>query len=175
MAKQIKAPKLEVSKALDRKMKVKSETKSEVIESALSVEELKMKNLGWSMKLKIKKILPKSYHDFMVRFIFNEEPYETRIKQIEERMENNKQPRLLKQIDREEMDDLKREIHDVERERAENKRQCITIEFLAQVEQLKYDGADTILSVRIPDNIIEPVNKVKMLFGFYKVELTPQI
>lgn len=173
MAKNIKAPKREIVPELVKK--IKKQPKTDVITSTLSVEELKMKNLGWSMKLKIKQIMPKSFHDFAVKFVFDERPGEARIKQLEERMENNKQPRLLKSIDKAEMDDLKDEINDVRREMAENKRQCITIEFLAQVEQLKYSGADTILSVRIPDNIIEPVNKVKMLFGFYKVELMPQI
>jgi hypothetical protein len=51
---------------------------------------------------------------------------------------------------------------------------CKKIEYLGEVKELKYKDGDTILLMRLPDNVIEELNQAKMLFNFYKIELTPQ-
>ena len=56
---------------------------------------------------------------------------------------------------------------------AEKKRQCPTIDFSGKVEQIKYAGAETVMTMNIPDSAIDPLNKSKTMFQYYKIQLSP--
>lgn len=147
----------------------------EIITSSLSVSELKMKDLMWSMKLIVHYIMPKSYHDFIVRFIFNEEPFLNNIAELEMKLGGSKNMRLFKDMDRDEIEDARETIDEIKADMAKKKKECVTIEFLGEVTNIKYSAGDTILDLRIPDHIINPVNNVKTMFGYYTLELQPKI
>jgi hypothetical protein len=147
----------------------------EVISSALSLDELKMKDLCWSMKLIIHHIMPKSFHDFKIKFVFNEKPFENNIAMVEDKLRGNTNRRLFSDMNKADIDDLNEEIAEIKSDMEKKKTECPTIEFIAQVEELKYSGNDTILKVSVPDHIIESTNEVKMRFGYYRVELQAQV
>lgn len=52
-------------------------------------------------------------------------------------------------------------------------RDCPEIQFNTTVEEIKYKDSETRLSCRIPDDVIEPINKQKYRLEAYKVILLP--
>jgi len=159
-----------------KKELLKGENDSQIgfIEGSFMLDTLQLKNsFYWFSKFKVKQILPKSYHDYNVRMVFNETPYLERIERFKEKLSASRNKKLFKKMEEEEIQDIKDQIKDEERDMAEIKRQCPTIEFTGKVEQLKYAGAETVITMHIPDNAIEPLNKSKTLFQYYKIQLTP--
>lgn len=135
-----------------------------------------MLNLQWQAKMSVTKILPKSYYDYKVKMILDESPYQKTIAdlELERKQLGHGQQTLLPDM----MEARKTELHDLiveERQRLEEMRdKCKKIEYMGEVKELKYKDGDTILLMRLPDNVIEELNQAKMLFNFYKIELTPQ-
>ena len=151
------------------------EKKIGLIEGSFMLDTLQLKNaFYWLAKLKVKQILPKSYHEYNVKMIFNEAPYLERISRFEEKLNLGKQNRkLFKKMEQEDIDDVKDQIKDEQRDMAEKKRQCPTIDFSGKVEQIKYAGAETVMTMNIPDSAIDPLNKSKTMFQYYKIQLSP--
>jgi hypothetical protein len=146
------------------------------ITALFKVDEIKMKNLRWSFKIAVTKILPKTYHDYSCRLSLDEEPYDKKIKHEENRIEEIKRDQsLFKDNDRSKIADCNTEIVEIRKEMREMKVTCYPIDFHGQIEALKYKDGDTHLVVKIPDDVIEDLNKQKNLFPHYKIELTPII
>jgi hypothetical protein len=147
-----------------------------VISTGFELKQLMLKDQTWTAQILVKKILPKTFHDYGIKMIFDEKPYADRIERVKEQVANaKKEQKLFKEMSKADIDELEGDIKAIEKEKAEMKRQCLTIEFSAVVEQLKYDGGDTKLAIRLPDNVIEPLNKAKLTMNYYKIELEPLV
>lgn len=145
-----------------------------VIESTFMLEQIQLKGMMWGAKIRIQEILPKSYHKYGIKVLFNEEPYMKRIERLEEKLTNSKtSKKLFADMDKEDIEEIKDEIKEIQKEMSDIKKQCLTIEFLATVEQIKYSNGNTNVALRIPDDVIEPINKAKTMFQYYKIELKP--
>lgn len=140
------------------------------------VKELTMKESQWRMKLKVEDILPRTYYRYQVEMIFDEEPYNRRINSVRDQIadvRDAKQKPLFDDAD-EKISDLEDEMATIEKNMEAERAECPTIKMPARVEELKYSGNDTMLVFRIPDHVIEQLNKNKLKFGSYILELTPE-
>ncbi len=128
----------------------------------------------WRMKLVVWKILPKAYHDYTIKFLVDEEPFEKRIKSVEDKIELvRKEGSLFPENDNREIRNLHGLITDINLELKKLKQQCDVIEFVSEIEEIKYKDGNTHVVMKIPDVVIEPLNQAKLLIGNYKVELLP--
>lgn len=128
----------------------------------------------WRMKLIVWKILPKAYHDYTIKFVVDEGPFEKRIKSLEDKIATiQKEPSLFDERDKKEVTKLRELIVDIQKELSALKKQCGVIEFVSEIEEIKYKDGNTNVLMKIPDVIIDPLNKAKLLIGNYKVELVP--
>jgi len=136
------------------------------IVSTVGLEEIKLKDLKWLVKLKIGTTLPKSYHRYKILMELDETPYLDRIADLEAQIKGTlfeKVPATIKQLDK--------NILEVKKTLAERKKECEKMEFNAVVEEVKYRGSDTLLTVKVPDDIIEAFNRQKTRLSYYKVNL----
>jgi len=148
-----------------------------VITAHFALGELLLKDLMWTMKIRIGSILPKSYHSYNMLIAFDEEPYERNIDKFNREISQlkfEKQQPLFEEDTEEKIEEKEKQI-EVERRRMSDRRaECPDMEMIAEVEELKYSGGSTIIKFRIPDFIIKDLNENKLKFGSYKMILTPQ-
>jgi len=149
--------------------------KSLVIDANFALLQVLLKeDKRWRMKIGVYKILPKSYHDYTIHLIVDEEPFEKRIQSVEEKIERIRKERsLFAEKDDKEIRDQKELIVDIQNELAEMKDKCEEMEFVAEIEEIKYKDGNTVVLMKVPDNVIEPLNKSKMFIQFYKIEFSP--
>lgn len=161
---------------MTKKTAKKSKKEIEKIEAKFSIEQIVMdKDLQWKTKMKVTKILPKSYHDYTIKMTLDETPYDKRIATLELELKElgRGQQQLLKEMAEERKGQLNDEIV-LEKQRLEDMRdKCKAIEFLGEVKELKYKDGDTIILIRLADEVIEQLNKAKYLFSNYKISLIP--
>lgn len=144
------------------------------ISSRFALTSVTLKEMRWNMKIHVYQILPRTYHKYTIKFLVDEEPFESRIKSLDQKREKiNSDPVLFDKFRDKDMKDIDSMVMSIRHELAEIKRQCDTIEFVAEIEELKYKDGHTIVTMKIPDNIIEPLNKAKMLINYYRANLLP--
>lgn len=134
------------------------------------------KDLNWRVNLLAKMIVPKSSVVYKVELDFNAEPFERRVQEVNEAIEKSKKtPRLMDEMDKEALADLKEELKGAEKHLLEMAEKCPTIPFDGLVEQIKYDRMKgvTILSFRISDEVAREMADSVENFRFYQLKLTP--
>jgi len=138
------------------------------IESTFFLESLAMKRLRWSAKFGIHSVLPKTYHTYKMILEFNEEPYLDRIHDLEKDLDESlfKNEKVSKK-------QVAKKIRDIRNQISRLRKDCVKIEFTATVEGLKYKDSSTDLTIRIPDDVIDPLNKQKVRLDLYKINLVP--
>ena len=138
------------------------------IESKIEVESITLKNKRWRAKLIINTILPRSYHLYSITLEVDEAPYLKRIEDLQRGLDESlfKEERVSKKKTIESINNINKEL-------AQMKKDCETIKFGATVEEIKYRDGDTLLACRIPDDVIEPLNRQKYRMEAYKIGLTP--
>lgn len=144
--------------------------------SVFLFEELRMKKeLYWTMKVLLKCILPQSFREYTIRLSLNEEPYETRISDLErtiEKIESDAQDELFEGGNKKtQIKNCKDEIKEIEQELKEALEMTIPIEFEGSIEKLEYKGTDTMLVFYIPAEITNEINSVRAKLTAYKIEL----
>jgi len=147
-------------------------TEKLTITAKFKLSEITMKEDGrWKIKMVVYKQLPKGDHDYSVRFEFDDEPFLKTIKQLEKDIaEVEANPTLLQSIDNDKINRLNHRIDDTQREMLKNKKECPTIEFVAQTEQIKWT-ADTSLVFKVLDSVIQPLNEQRFRISEYRVVL----
>lgn len=138
----------------------------DTIESTVRLDEIKLKDMRWLVKLRIGTLLPKSYHLYKVIMELDEKPYKDRIEDLEAQVKGTlfeNDPAQVKQLDK--------SIADVRKQLSERQKECERMEFNATVEELKYKDSDTVVTVRVPDDIIEAFNRQKSRLSYYKINL----
>lgn len=146
------------------------------IESLFAVVHLLMKeDRRWRLKLKIKTILPKSYYNYGVRLLVDEEPFERRIEHIEEKIADAKaNPSLLDQLSNRRLNDYDDDIIKVRKELLDLKKRCPVMDFFATVNEVKYKDGDTVVEFNIPHDVIASLNEQRDMLTYYKVRLEPK-
>lgn len=148
--------------------------KQEVVAtSVFLVEGLTMKkDLLWRLKLTLKTTLPESFREYGVRLSLNEEPYETRIGDIERRKADvQAENQLFGAEKKKQLKGFDEQVAEVERELEEARADSPVIEFDATIEQLAYKDGDTVVVMMIPAAAISDLNDNRRKLSGYKVEL----
>lgn len=142
------------------------------ITAKFKLSEITMKEDGrWKIKMVVYKQLPKGDHDYSVKLEFDDEPFLKTIKQLEKDIaEVEANPTLLQSIDNDKIKRLNRRIDETQREMLEDEKQCPSIEFVAQTEQIKWT-ADTALVFKVLDSVIQPLNEQRFKLSKYRVVL----
>lgn len=139
-----------------------------MIESTIFLQELKLKDKRWSAKMLIGTILPKSYHRYQVKMELDESPYLDRIAELEKGLDDS-----LFREEKGSVRETNKRIGQIRDELKKMKESCVTIEFGAIVEEVKYKDSETLLTARIPDDIIQDLNEQKFRLEAYKIALIP--
>lgn len=153
---------------MGKKKKEPDVTEIGAITSTLQLEALELKRLRWRGKFNVETILPRTYHRYRMVLNFDEAPYLERIQDMEDSFGAGlfkNDPKQVKQHNK--------AVGDLRDDMLRLKNDCETMDFWATVEELKYKDTDTILTVRIPDDVIEAINRQKSRLSLYKVELVP--
>lgn len=152
------------------------ENTSLAIVSGFSLIELKMKNdLRWTLKILVHEIMPKAHHDYSIKFEFDEEPYQDNIDQLEQDISDlSDNPTMFPDVDKKTVNDIQTRIEKIKKEMEKMRNDCPDISFVAQTEEVKYKGNDTVLVVRILDTVIDPINEHRFKFSHYRAVLDPK-
>lgn len=139
-----------------------------MIESTIFLQELKLKDKRWSAKMLIGVTLPKSHHRYNVKMELDTAPYEDRITELEQGLDES-----LFREEKSSVRDTNKRIKEIRQELERMQNDCYPIEFSCVVEEVKWKDRDTLLTARIPDDIIEDLNKQKFRLEAYKIILFP--
>jgi predicted DNA binding CopG/RHH family protein len=138
------------------------------IESTLQLEALELKKMRWVAKFNVEAILPRTYHRYRMVLEFDESPYLERIEDLEDSFNSGlfkNDPKMVKQHNK--------SVGELRENMEAQRNDCETMDFWATVQELKYKDTDTRISVRIPDDVIEAINRQKTRLNLYKVKLVP--
>jgi len=144
---------------------LKSDASTSIV-STVRLEEIKLKDLCWLVKLRIGETLPKAYHQYKIIMELDETPYLERIEDLENQVRGS-----LFEHDAAQRKEVDRNIELVRQSLEERRKECERMQFNATVEELKYKDAGTTVTVRVPDDIIEAFNRQKTRFGYYQITL----
>ena len=147
---------------------IDDEMKVGLIESELDIEELKMKKNRWTIKMWVDHALKRSFHTYKILLTLNEEPYEQRIEDLEQQLNDS-----LFAEETTTKASVTKNIKKVRQELKERKKECFDIKFVITLEELKYKDQGTSILARIPDDVIEELNHQKSRYSYYKVILEP--
>ena len=138
------------------------------IESAFDLVSLTMKEMRWSVKLGIRSILPRSYHQYKITLQLNEKPWLDRIDDFEAELNGS-----LFKNEKTSKKDVAKKVAEQRKDLDETRKVCEKIEFSGIVESLKYKNNETSLEMRIPDDVIQAINQQKVRLPIYKISLVP--
>ena len=146
------------------------------IKASFDIQSLQMdKDLLWKLDLEIKQILPKSFYTYDIKLVFDEESWNNDIAQVKRDIEDvESENTLFDDVKKKRTKKLRADIEDIEFKREERRGECPTIEFSAQVTELKYKNHITRVKMAIPDDAINLLNVNKYNFGDYRAELSPK-
>lgn len=130
--------------------------------------------LYWILKLNIDQILSRSYYKYNLRLSINEEPFNRRINDAENKIsEINTEAHLPGMENKQEIKELQDRIKTIKNELNQLIKQTDVMEFMADVLTLKYSGVATVIEFKIPADTINLLNKNRFFFSQYKIELEP--
>lgn len=138
------------------------------IETPLFLTSLTLKEMKWSAKLVVRTLLPRSYHRYKVILQLDEQPWLDRIADYEKELDDS-----LFKNEKTSKKELSRRVADQRKDLEETRQQCEKIEFSAIVDALRYKDNDTAIELRVPDDVIEPLNRQKVRMPLYKIALIP--
>lgn len=157
-------------------LKAKPEKIRTTIEAHFSFVLLSMdKDFKWRLKMRVDSILPEMYYRYDLKMILDEEPYERRIEDLQTEIKKltTGQTMLLKDVENSKREELEEKVEQEKANLEDMRERCKDIEFPASMEVLKYGILETIVTFRIPDDIIERLNAQKTLISYYKIRLIP--
>ena len=174
--------KKEAKAIAENAIKVQSEIKKPfLIETTFSLAgatPLALKNdasgIYWVLKLNINQILDRSFYEYNVKLSVNEEPFNRRIDNCENKLEELRtEAHLPNMDDKSQMKELENTIKKIKQELATLIKTTDVIEFFCKVMSIKYNGVVTVVEINVPADTIQLLNKNRFSFGQYKIELEP--
>lgn len=138
------------------------------IVTTVRLEKIELKDLMWHCKLRIGTQLPRSYHLYKIIMEVDEQPFLERIEEIEIDLKSG-----LFENDATSKARADKDIAYIKKTLEDRKRECEKMQFNAAVVELKYRENDTLIVVRVADDIIEAFNRQKSRFAYYKITLNP--
>ena len=139
------------------------------IVSSLDLESIMLKKKRWQAKIYVNEILPRSYRGYKIVLSLDEEPYLKRMEELTKSLDDTlfREDGGMKSSNNKKITEIRTQLETLRSE-------CETIEFLSIVEELKYKNSSTLMTIRLPDDVIEPFNRQKMRLDIYKITLIPQ-
>ncbi len=144
------------------------ETYTGTIEAKIQLDQLTLKDKRWEARLIIGEILPRSFYKYSVVLTLDEKPYHERIEAIEKDLNSSlfAEEKISKKKALETINGIRKELESM-------RKQCEEIKFAAVVKEIKYKDGETVVICRIPDDVIEPLNRQKFKMEAYHILLTP--
>ena len=139
-----------------------------IIETTLDLNTIELKKLRWFVKMYVGERLPKTYHAYKIKLVYNDKPLLDRIADIENEFEETL---FAKEKSSRTMHNKR--IAEIRAQLKKEEDDCEKIEFVALVEELKYKDSSTLLKIKVPDDVIEAFNRQKTRFNIYKICLIP--
>jgi hypothetical protein len=139
-----------------------------------------VKERVWFFSVQIAFELPRTFLAYSIKMVFNEEPYQERVRMTESRIKHVQEQDNLLTPTKEEQAHIKKEVAKLEVEKAKEIKsmndmnaRCIPMEFGAKLTELKYQSGDSKVKFSIPAGVIGTLNEVRDLLDYYKMELVP--
>lgn len=130
------------------------------------------KFLEWTLKITLKTQLPQSFRDYKVKLSLNEEPYKMKIEDLERRVTDiESENQLFEGNKKQQIKDIKEEIKEIEAELKQDLENTPEIEFNGIIQKLEYKNGDTVVTLWIPADTANEINKVRTILKTYKVDL----
>jgi len=154
----------------------KKSTVQEALPVATSVflfDSLKMdKSLYWDLKIAMKTILPEGFREYTVKLSLNEEPFNMRIEDLQNRLAVIKdQKQLFSAEQKKEMSDIEDQIEEVKDEMKEMLEITPAIEFETVITKIEWKNGDTIFTMNLPAEQVNEFNDNRSKLSTYKIEL----
>lgn len=128
----------------------------------------------WLLKLNIKEILNRSYHQYKIRMSVDEKPFEQRILDTEQKIDEiGSESHLPGMGNNGEIKALQSKIKEIKASLAKLIADTEIIEFYASVTTISYKGIMTVVELQIPADNIQALNKNRFFFNQFKIELEP--
>lgn len=139
------------------------------IEAPLKLAKIELKDLEWLVKLKVKTLLPRAYQRYELSLVYNRASKVERIKELHSSLVGT-----LFEMDPKEWKRRDKQILDIVRDMEDEEAMCETMKFSARIVKLEYKSSDTTeVVIRVPDDIIDSLNRQKTRLDKYKVVLNP--
>jgi len=139
-----------------------------------SLNVLTLKDMFWSMKMKVDAVIDQSHRAYFVQLLFNDETYSNRIESLIGRIEVVvNEPSLLNDLKDEKVRRIRKQIEDAKQEWQQKRDECPPIEFHATVMSVKWSGGKTMIDMSVPDAVVTDINEKKTLLSFYVVSFEP--
>lgn len=167
-------PKLDdINKGYKGKKELLDINASIVATSVLLFDTMKLdKFLEWTLKITLKTQLPQSFRDYKVKLSLNEEPYKMKIEDLEKRVTDiESENQLFEGNKKQQIKDIKEEIKEIEAELKQDLENTPEIEFNGIIQKLEYKNGDTVVTLWIPADTANEINKVRGILKTYKVDL----
>lgn len=161
-------PKKDTKKKPDELLNMEELEKLTSIESSLDLDSITLKKKRWQAKIYVNETLPRSYRSYRIVLNLDEQPYLDRIDEIKKEFEGT-----LFTTDKGSVKMHNEKIKELTNQLLTLRNDCEEIKFIATVEELKYKDSSTLLTIRIPDDVVEPLNRQKMRLDIYKITLIP--
>lgn len=139
------------------------------IETTLNLESIQLKKMRWTAKVYINETLPKTYRIYRFELALDETPYLSRIDELNKDFDAS-----LFSGDASQKKIHDRKIADLTKQLETLRSECEEIQFSAILDEIKYKDIQTMLVIRLPDDVIEPFNRQKTRFDLYKLTLIPK-
>lgn len=130
------------------------------------------KFLEWTLKITLKTQLPQSFRDYKVKLSLNEEPYEMKIQDLENRLAGiESENQLFEGNKKDQIKNIREEIKEIEQNLKDDLEHTPVIEFDGIIQKLEYKNGDTIITLWIPADVSSKINEVRSILKTYKVDL----
>lgn len=146
----------------------------DIVSSAVfGFESLKMdKFFMWTMKLRIRTVLPQTFREYDIKLSLNEEPYFTRIEDLEKTIANiDSENQLFEGGKKTQIKNIREEIRAIEEELKVDRENTPVISFKGSIEKLEYKDNDTIVTFYVPADTASEINNVRSMLKVYKIDL----
>lgn len=142
---------------------------STAIVTRCALDEIKLKDLIWLVKLSVNETLPRAYYRYELVMEYDREPEERRIIELTKELDGT-----LFENENSEIKKIETKIQEIRERMEERERECERMLFSAIVQEIKYKVAGkTQITIQVPDDIIEAFNRQKTRFNLYKITLEP--
>jgi hypothetical protein len=156
----------------------------EKIESSFSLDELKLKEALWTIKITVGRALDQIEGTYLVRFVLDLKPFEDTVEKMRKRVEESKADQLSidERENKQRMDDVAKDLKEAEKALKQAVKDFEDIEFVGVVTKMERKLGRTVLTLVVKAETVTQIDEHKhdlMPYdeqrNVYKLELTRHV